>query len=169
MKQLTIFRILSFLLVPVAILFAIMDIFLFVMALSANPALLLFAFALACFVIYVFASLKFLMGNIDQQKTSNSSLKDWIKVNAYGSLFISVLFLMNSSAAFFINDINLRQIISEMMDQQPEIAGKITLDIFIKMFRVISTIMFCISTIAIVHILIQFKLLRRYDYLFNKS
>ncbi len=167
MKQLTIFRILSFLLVPVAILFAIMDIFLFIMAISANPALLLFAFVMACFVIYVFASLKFLMGNIDQQKTSSSSLKDWIKVNAYASLFISVLFLMNSTAAFFINDINLRQIISEMMEQQPEISGKISLDVFIKMFRVVSSIMFCISTITIAHILIQFKLLKRYDYLFN--
>ena len=135
MKQLTIFRVLSFLLVPIAILFAIMDIFLFIMALSANPALLLIAFAMACFVIYVFASLKFLMSNIDQQKSSSTSLKDWIKVNAYGSLFISVLFLMNSSAAFFISDINLRQIISEMMEQQPEISGKFSLDVFIKMFR----------------------------------
>ena len=169
MKQLTIFRILSFLLVPVAILFAIMDIFLFVMAISANPALLFFAFVMACFVIYVFASLKFLMSNIDQQKTSSSSLKDWIKVNAYASLFIAVLFLMNSSAAFFINDINLRQIISEMMEQQPEISGKISLDVFIKMFRVISSIMFFISAITIAHILIQFKLLKRYDYLFHQS
>jgi len=169
MKQLTIFRILSFLLVPVAILFAIMDIFLFVMALSANPALLLFAFALACFVIYVFASLKFLMSNIDHQKTSSSTLKDWIKVNAYASLFISVLFLMNSTAAFFINDINLRQMISEMMEQQSEISDKISLDVFIKMFRVVSSIMFCISAISIAHILIQFKLLKRYDYLFNKA
>ncbi len=169
MKQLTIFRILSFLLVPIAILFAIMDIFLFIMAISASPALLFFVFVMACFVIYVFVSLKFLMSNIDHQKTSSSSLKDWIKVNAYASLFISVLFLMNSSAAFFINDINLRQIISEMMEQQPEISGKFSLDIFIKMFRVVSSIMFCISAITIAHILIQFKLLKRYDYLFNKA
>ena len=169
MKQLTIFRILSFLLVPVAILFAIMDIFLFVMAISTNPTLLFFAFVMACFVIYVFVSIKFLMSNIDQQKTSSSSLKDWIKVNAYASLFVAVLFLMNSMATFFINDINLRQLISEMMEQQPEISGKFSLDVFIKMFRVISSIMFCISAITIAHILIQFKLLKRYDYLFHQS
>jgi hypothetical protein len=138
------------------------------MALSANPALLLMAFAMACFVMYVFASLYFLMFSINNQRPCKSSLKDWIKVNAYGSLFISVLFLMNASAVFFINDINLRQIISEMMEQQPAISGKITLDVFIKMFRVVAGLMFIISALTITHILMNFKLLKRYDYLFSK-
>ncbi len=168
MNQLTIFKIISFLLVPVALLFGFLCIIVLIMALSANPALLLMAFAMGCFVIYVFASLNFLLSGIKNERPCKSSLKDWIKVNAYGSLFISVLFLMNASAVFFINDINLRQVISEMMEQQPEISGKISLESFIKMFRVVAAIMFCISTLTITHILIQFKLLKRYDYLFSK-
>jgi hypothetical protein len=168
MNQLTVFKLISFLLVPVALLFGLMSIIVFMMALSANPALLLMAFAMACFVMYVFASLYFLMFSINNQRPCKSSLKDWIKVNAYGSLFISVLFLMNASAVFFINDINLRQIISEMMEQQPAISGKITLDVFIKMFRVVAGLMFIISALTITHILMNFKLLKRYDYLFSK-
>lgn len=168
MNQLTIFKVISFLLVPVALLFGLMSVLVLIMALSANPALLLMAFAMACFVIYVFASLYFLMFSISNERPCKSSLKDWIKVNAYGSLFISVLFLMNATAVFFINDINLRQIISEMMEQQPEISGKITLDVFIKMFKVIAGFMFTISALTITHILINFKLLKRYDYLFSK-
>jgi hypothetical protein len=168
MNQLTVFKLISFLLVPVALLFGLMSIIIFMMALSANPALLLMAFAMACFVMYVFASLYFLMFSINNQRPCKSSLKDWIKVNAYGSLFISVLFLMNASAVFFINDINLRQIISEMMEQQPAISGKITLDVFIKMFRVVAGLMFIISALTITHILMNFKLLKRYDYLFSK-
>jgi hypothetical protein len=168
MNQLTIFKVISFLLVPVALLFGLMSIIVLIMALSANPALLIMAFAMACFVIYVFTSLYFLMFSISNQRPCKSSLKDWIKVNAYGSLFISVMFLMNALAVFFMNDINLRQIISEMMEQQPEIAGKITLDVFIKMFKVIAGLMFAISALTITHILIHFKLLKRYDYLFSK-
>jgi hypothetical protein len=168
MNQLTVFKVISFLLVPVALLFGLMSIIVLIMALSANPALLIMAFAMACFVMYVFASLYFLMFSISNDRPCKASLKDWIKVNAYGSLFISVLFLMNASAVFFINDINLRQIISEMMEQQPEIAGKITLDVFIKMFKVVAGLMFAISALTITHILIHFKLLKRYDYLFSK-
>ncbi len=168
MNQLTIFKIISFLLIPVALLFGLMDIAVTIMALSGNPAFLLMAFAMACFVIYVFASLYFLLNGINHERQCKPSLKDWIKVNAYGSLFISVLFLMNASAVFFINDINLRQVISEMMEQQPELSGKITLDVFIKMFKVVAGLMFVISALTITHILIHFKLLKRYDYLFSK-
>jgi hypothetical protein len=168
MNQLTLFKVISFVLVPIALLFGFMDILVIIMALSGNPAILIMAFAMACFVIYVFASLYFLLNGINNERLCKPTLKDWIKVNAYGSLFISVLFLMNASAVFFMNDINLRQIINEMMEQQPEIAGKISLDFFIKMFKVVAGIMFAISALTITHISIHFKLLKQYDYLFSK-
>ncbi|MDD2792522.1 MAG: hypothetical protein PHD73_05030 [Sediminibacterium sp.] len=169
MSQLTIFRILTFILIPVAMLFGILDLFILIMALSANPAMLLIVFAMACFVIYVFTSVRFLLQGIGNERQLNASLKDWIKVNAYGTLFISVMFLMNSAAAFYINEVNLRQMLSEMIAQQPEVAGKISLDYFIRLFRVISGIMLVVSLLAIIHVMINFRLLRRYDHLFGKE
>jgi len=169
MSQLTIFRVLTFLLVPVALLFGILDLFMLLMALSANPAMLLIVFAMACFVIYVFTSARFLLQGIGNERQLNASLKDWIKVNAYGTLFISVMFLMNSVAAFYINEVNLRQMLSDMIAQQPDVAGKISLDYFIRLFRVISGIMLVVSLLAIVHVMINFRLLRRYDHLFGKE
>lgn len=169
MSQLTVFRVLTFILVPVAMLFGILDLFMLLMALSANPAMLLIVFAMACFVIYVFTSVRFLLQGIGNERQLNASLKDWIKVNAYGTLFISVMFLMNSAAAFYINEVNLRQMLSEMIAQQPEVAGKISLDYFIRLFRVISGIMLVVSLLAIVHVMINFRLLRRYDHLFGKE
>lgn len=169
MSQLTIFRVLTFILVPVAILFGILDLFMLLMALSANPAMLLIVFAMACFVIYIFTSVRFLLQGIGNERQLNASLKDWIKVNAYGTLFISVMFLMNSAAAFYINEVNLRQMLSEMIAQQPEVAGKISLDYFIRLFRVISGIMLVVSLLAIVHVMINFRLLRRYEHLFGKE
>jgi hypothetical protein len=169
MQQLTIFRILTYILVPVALLFGFLDIFMLLMSLSGNPAMLLIVFAMACFVIYVFASLKFLVQGIGNDRHCSSSLKDWIKVNAYGTLFISSMFLLNSSAAFFINDINLRQLLSDMIEQQPEISGKISLDFFIQLFRIISAIMFFISLLTITHVMFNFKLIKRYQHLFEKE
>ncbi|MBL7759076.1 MAG: hypothetical protein JNK08_00095 [Sediminibacterium sp.] len=169
MSQLTIFRVLTFILVPVAILFGILDLFMLLMALSANPAMLLIVFAMACFVIYIFTSVRFLLQGIGNERQLNASLKDWIKVNAYGTLFISVMFLMNSAAAFYINEVNLRQMLSEMIAQQPDVAGKISLDYFIRLFRVISGIMLVVSLLAIVHVMINFRLLRRYEHLFGKE
>lgn len=167
MQQITIFKIITFILVPVALLFGLMDLIMLMMALS-NPALLLIVFAMACFVIYLFASLKFLLQGISNERQCSATLKDWIKVNAYGTLFISSMFLLNSSAAFFINDINLRQVLSDMIDQQPELSGKISLDLFVKMFRVISAIMFLISLLTITHVMLNFKLMKKYAHLFEK-
>jgi len=167
MQQITIFKIITFILVPVALLFGLMDLIMLMMALS-NPALLLIVFAMACFVIYLFASLRFLLQGILNERNCSATLKDWIKVNAYGTLFISSMFLLNSSAAFFINDINLRQVLSDMIDQQPELSGKISLDLFVKMFRIISAIMFAISLLTITHVMLNFKLMKKYAYLFEK-
>ncbi|HJV19601.1 MAG TPA: hypothetical protein VJ552_06945 [Sediminibacterium sp.] len=169
MNQLTVFRVLTFILIPVAILFGILDLFMLLMALSSNPAMLLIVFAMACFVIYMFTSLRFLLQGIGNERQLNASLKDWIKVNAYGTLFISVMFLMNSAAAFFINEVNLRQVLSEMIAQQPDVSGKISLDYFVRIFRVISGIMFFVSLMAIAHVLINFRLIRRYEHYFGKE
>lgn len=167
MQQITIFKIITFILVPIALLFGLIDLIMFMMAL-ANPALLLIVFAMACFVIYVFASLRFLLQGISIERPCKASLKDWIKVNAYGTLFISSMFLLNSSAAFFINDINLTQMLGEMIDQQPELSGKVSLALFVKMFRVVSAIMFVLSILIIAHVLINFKLIKKYAHLFEK-
>ena len=168
MSPITIFKILTYLLIPVAILFGLMDIIMLFMAL-ANPAILLIVFALACFVMYTFTSLRFLLEGIVNNQHCKSSLKDWIKVNAYVTLFLFIMFFMNSAATFFIDDITLRQTLSEMMDQQPELAGKISLDFFIKIFHVVSGIMFVISSLIIIHVLMNFKFLKRYQDLFSKE
>ncbi len=165
MNQLTVFKVLTYLLIPVALLFGLIDIFMLIMALS-NPSILLVVFAIACFVIYLFATLKFLLNGIAINKECKSSLKDWIKVNAYVTLFLSIMFLMNSSATLFIDENTLRKTLGEMMGQQAELAGKISLDFFVKMFRIISGTMLVISAFTVVHVSICFRLLKRYQHLF---
>ncbi len=169
MKQLTIYRILSFILVPIALIIGFLDLFVLIMGLSGNPAMLFIAFVMACLVIYVFASLRFLLHGIGNERSCKPSLRDWIKVNAYGTLFIAGMFFLNSTGIFFLGDLQLQQMITDVMDQQPELAGKISMETMLSMFKVIATIMFIISITAIIHVQISFRLLRKYAFLFGNK
>lgn len=168
MQQLTIYKIISFILVPVALFLGTADIMMLLVSL-ANPTLLLIVFAIACFVIYIIASMRFLLRGIINQHVCSAGLKDWIKVNAYGTLFVFSMFLLNSTAAFFISDVNLRQVLGEMMEQQTELAGKISLDYFVQIFRILSSVLFVISLLAIIHVRMTFRLIRQNPQLFNQS
>ena len=97
--KLTIYRIFSFLLVPVALLFTI-SVLMFIRAAFANPAMLLPLFIVACVSIYSFAALNFLIKGIDGKKYLGKSSKDWLKVNAIVSIVFSLL--MISQCILFI-------------------------------------------------------------------
>lgn len=168
MKQLTIYRILSFILVPVACFIALIDLFVLLMGLSGNPAMLFIAFVMACLVIYVFASLRFLLNGIGNQRQCSTSLKDWIKVNAYGTLFIAGMFFLNSTGVFFLGDLQLQQMLTDVMEQQPELSGQISMETMVSMFKTVAVVMFIVSITAIVHVQMSFRLLRKYAYLFGQ-
>jgi hypothetical protein len=118
MKQLTIFRVLTFILLPIAAVFGFMDL-LFLLSALANPALFLIVFILGAFVIYTFVSLQFLTRGIDSGRQCKPGLRDWIRVNAFVSLFMGVMFLFNALSIFFTNEITLRQYVSQFMQTQP--------------------------------------------------
>lgn len=167
MKQLTIYKVLTFILVPIALIIGFLDLFILIMGLSGNPAMLFIAFVMACLVIYVFATVRFLLHGIGNQRYCKPSLRDWIKVNAYGTLFIAGMFFLNSTGIFFLGDLQLQQMLTEVMDQQPALAGKISMETMLSMFKVIAIIMFIISITSIIHVQISFRLLRLYSYLFG--
>ncbi len=145
---------------------AFIDLFIVLISL-ANPAFLMIAFAMACFVIYVFTSLRFLFNCIDKGHNCSKSLKDWIKVNAYVTVAISALFLLNSIAIFFISEINLTKAITDVLEQQPEMAGQVSVDMMLKMVKVMALIMLIISSLTLTHINLQFKIWKKYNHLFE--
>jgi len=166
MKQLTIFRILTFILLPIAAMFGFMD-FLFLFSALANPALLLMVFVLAAFVIYTFASLKFLTKHIDIERPCSTSLRDWIRVNAFVSMFMGMLFLLNAVSILFMGDISLRQFVNQFRESQPNIPAMLTTDLFLTIMKGVAYFMFFVSVILISHILINFKIMKTYGYLFE--
>jgi hypothetical protein len=166
MNQLTIFRVLTFVLIPIAAIFGFIDI-LFILSALANPAFLLFAFILAAFVIYTFSSLKFLTKGIDISRPCKPSLRDWIRVNAYVSTFMGVMFLMNALSIFFTSDITLRQYLSHFLETQPNVPAMLNLELFLTIMKAMAWFMLVISLVLLTHIQLNFRLLKKYRFLFE--
>jgi hypothetical protein len=167
MKQLTIFRILTFILLPFAAMFGFMDI-LFLLSALVNPALLLIVFILGAFVIYTFVSLQFLTRGIDTGLACKPGLRDWIRVNAFVSLFLGVMFLLNALSIFFTNDITLRQYVSQFMQAQPNIPAMLNVELFMTIMKGMAYFMFFLSIILLAHIQINFKLMKKYAHLLSE-
>ena len=167
MKALTIFRILTFVLLPIAVLFGVIDFFMLLAAL-ANPAMLFIVFVMSGFVIYTFASLRFLTKGIDVNKPCKPSLKDWIKVNGYVSIFLGVSFLMNALTVFFSSEASLRQILKQFLETQSNVPPMLTPELFIYMMKIAAYFLFFISVVLLSHIPVNFRMLKQYGYLFEE-
>ncbi len=166
MKQLSLFRILTFVLLPVAAIFGFMAL-LFLLAALSNPAALLFAFLFSCFVIYVFASLTFVSKGIDTAHPCKASLRDWIRVNAYVSVFLGVMFLLNSLSVFLIGPVALREFVAQMLESQPNVPATFTPDFFIRIMKIVSGFMLVVSLILLVHIFLNFRMMKIYRDIFQ--
>lgn len=166
MKQLTIFRILTFILLPIAAMFGFMDL-LFLFSALANPALLLIVFVLAAFVIYTFASLKFLTMSIDVEQPCKASLRDWIRVNAFVSLFMGIMFFLNAVSIIFMGDVSLRQFVNQFRESQPNIPAMLTTELFITIMKAVAYFMLFVGVVLVSHILLNFKIMKQYGYLFE--
>lgn len=169
MNLLNFYRILSMLFIPIALVLACMDIIILVMGLSGNPAILIIAFSIACLVIYAFTALRFLILVIGREKRVAKTLKDWIKVNSYGTLFIAFLFTMNALGSAMLTEPNLRVMLAEMLNQEPVLAKKIPIDLMLTMFRIVSITMLVIGVVSVIHVSITYKLLKKYDHFFVKE
>jgi hypothetical protein len=166
MKQLSIYRILTYLLVPFAAFFGLIDLLIILSAL-ANPALLLAGFIFTAFVIYTFVSLKFLNRGLQYNQPCKPQLRDWIKVNAYVSTFMAIMFLLNSLSVYFSSEVMLRQMMEEYLEKQPSISAQISPEFMLKMLKFMAACMLILGAVLIVHIQITFRLLKQYAFLFE--
>lgn len=166
MKGLILYRILTFILVPVAAflsLFALMALFLAL----ANPALLLGAFMLFCMIIYVFCSLKFLNKGINGKQACKPSLRDWIRVNAFVTIAFAILSLFQSTA--LLSDAHLLNETMKAMPTQSNLPPGISASALRSI--IIGTLYFMVilSSLLIIHIFMSFRLMKEYKFLFDEN
>lgn len=166
MKQFTLFRILSYILLPFAIFFGFMDFF-FIASAFSNPSIFFLAFLIAGFCIYTFSNLIFLTRHIDTGLHAKPSLKDWIKVNAYATLVLGFMFLINAMGIYLMPDTTLRTTISKFLDEVPNLPSQMNVAIFIKILRGVSFFLFFFSILTLVQVFMSLKLLKRFAHLFS--
>ncbi len=158
--------VLSYSLLPIALLFGLMDFVLLISAL-VNPGALILVFAMACIVIYSFTSFKFLKSGIEREHTQSTKLKDWIKVNAYVSLFMFGLIFLNAVSILISNDVTLIGFVDEFLAQQSGLPPEFNSQFVLKIMRTTSYFMFVIGAVGILHIRMTLKLVKEYNYLFE--
>ncbi|MGI8952683.1 MAG: hypothetical protein ACR2FN_14000 [Chitinophagaceae bacterium] len=162
---LIIYRIISFILLPIAAILALIDIFALFAAL-ANPEFLLGVFMLACIIIYTIASFIFLIKGIQNAKHCKPSLRDWIRVNAFVSLAFVVISL--SSSVQYLTDAALRQkAVDQTISMQSSMPAGITKEFYTRFITGTLYFMLAYAVLLLAHIFISFILLKRYKNVFE--
>jgi hypothetical protein len=166
MRKHILYKSVSFILLPVAALLAALDMMMLFTAL-ANPPMLLPVFMMACVSIYIFTSFSFLNKGIIGGRPCKPVLKDWIKVNAYVAIIAAILMLVNVSIALN-NPALLSQPIDQVLAMQPN-APAISKAQLLKVIKALMYFFGGFSILLLLHIVITFRLLKQYGYVFNGS
>ena len=164
--QLKLYTVLSYILIPIALFFAFLDMALLLSSL-ANTSVLIMVFIIACLVIYTFASFKFLKAGIEKEIVQSHKLKDWIKVNAYVSFFLCSLFFINAISVLISSDIILLKFIDEFLESQPGIPKELTSALMLSLIKGVSVFLLVTGIVGLMHIRTSLRLLKQYAYLFE--
>lgn len=165
-KNLKLYVVLSYLLIPISLIFAFLDIALLISAL-ANPSTLIMVFIIACLVIYTFVSFKFLKLGIQREQPQSNKLKDWIKLNAYVSLFLCAVFFINSISILVSTNATLQVFIDEFLLQQPTLPAELNSAFILTLLKGLAVFLLVVSSIGLLHIRTTLRLVKEYDYLFE--
>ena len=168
MKQVQIFKLLTYLLIPIALLFGLLALLALLTAI-ANPALLFLVFMFSCITIYTFSSLRFVTTAINKAKNCNPSLKDWIKINGYISVGTAFMFLLNSIAILMLGPIEFNDFVSKAIEKQGSLPPSITPAFLGQMLKYTTFFMLITSIIILVHTRMQFIYLKAYSYVFESE
>ena len=164
--KLTIYRIFSFLLLPIAIIFTVFFL-VFIRAAFDNPAMLFPLFLVACIAIYSFASLNFLIRGIDGKKFLGRSSKEWLKVNAIVSALFSIL--MISQCIVFIMHPEMLQDLAAQARQNAGAELKVSNATIENYLRVTSYFFLVYAIVLLTHVILSFQYTKMYNYLFQNE
>lgn len=169
MKYPSLYRILSYILLPVGGLLAFNTIQGLLVSL-ANPLLLIITFVMACVPLYIFTSTYFFFNGVMKAKPCKPSLKEWIKANAVVSIIFTALMFLCSLMALAV--LGNPQLLMETIKQMPayqQDATKMAPAEIIKLFKLFVAIMLPLSIILIVHIIMTFNMLKQYKHVFDEK
>ena len=166
MNGLSAYKIISYILLPIAGLFGFMCLFMIFMAL-ANPAIILPVGIMLAVVVYVILSFIFLIKGILQLKKLNPSLKSWIRTTAYFSLFFSVNILI-TGIAYLYKALDMALLMVQSLAMQKNMTP-VSPELLSNFFKGTLYFMIFFATTLLIHVFETFKFLKLYAALFNKE
>jgi len=166
MKQTTIYKILTFILLPFAALFGLFSLIMIFIGL-ANPVILLPVCVMACFTIYTVCCTIFIVKGLDRQQQLKPSLKDWIKVNGYVSNVMAVISVINSFALIAYSKPQLTKLAQELLAAQPVKPEGVSIETIVNALLVMTYIMLVFSIVLLIQLALSFRLVKKYQHLFE--
>ena len=166
MNQLSVYRVLTFILLPIVAVIGLITVLMLLVAV-ANPPVFLVVFLFASVDIYVISSFIFLQKGIDQKKMCNHSLRDWIRVNAIVSIVFCVLFLIQS-AALLGNPTLLNDAFKQALEQQKELLTAPE-ETYMKAMKGVLYFFLVFSGLLLVHVIFTFRMLKTYRHMFKEK
>ncbi|UAY55967.1 hypothetical protein [Arachidicoccus terrestris] len=162
------FRIISAILMPIVFILAfIMIPFVFIS--FSNPVMLLGVFVFACVVIYMVKSVQFFRRNIVPGMPAKAGNRDWIRVNAFVSIFFVLQILYNAYYLFFMHKeimTTLQVWINTMEDAQGTTSMPVSAELVYGALKNLMIFFLIFDVLLAVHIVCSFKLLKKYKELF---
>ena len=159
MTSLTPYRIISYILLPIAALLGIFGLGMFVFAL-VNPVVFIPALTFSCVVVYIILSFIFFMKAVENNKKCKSSLRKWITSTGIISVLFAGTTLFNCISLFYSPDL-ISSGISQSMSMQKNIAA-VPMDLMVKVFKGVLYFMVFFAATLIIHVYETFKLLKQY-------
>ena len=151
------FRILSYILLPVALLLGMATLAGLLMALS-NWSILLSVFGSGATTIYIITSFMFLQRVIEAKRTVRHSLRDWVRANAFVAMFFSSLLLVQSYM-FLTNPAFVQELMAQVSTMQ---GVSMPAEVFTQSMKVALWLMMAVAALLLTHISLCFRLLRQY-------
>jgi hypothetical protein len=168
MKNIALYRILSYILLPFGGLFAMIALFGILVALS-NPILLLNIFFIACVALYIFSSFTFLNKAIIRQTRCKPFLKDFVRVNAFVSIFVAALSIFNS-VAILIKPQILKLATQQMLSMQASLAtGGLNEAALLNAFKGVTLFIGILCILLLAHALLSLRFLKLFKHAFSEE
>lgn len=160
----TIYRIISYILLIIALFLGLAVVLALFLALG-NPGLLLNVFVAAAVVLYSISSFLFLINGIDSKKIQKPGMKDFIRVNAFVSIVFAVMNIFQTAAV-----ITNPSVLNEAIAKMPNLTSTqqtIPIGLILKLMKAVMWFLLLYSILLLVHIQLSFRYLKQYAYLFT--
>ncbi len=153
------YRIISYILLPIAALFGLMGLVALLFAL-VNPINAFMAILICVIPVYIILSFIFFINVVENSKKRKGSLKKWIIATGIITSLIAIVFLFDCITLLYTPDL-IAKIAAQGMAMQKNMPP-ISSDLMIKAYKGCLYFFAFVSTTLIIHVYETFKLLKQF-------